>query len=107
MSQSLEIGPWTQTLSQKILDEPVVDKLRPVRKLLELALHYEKERIEAACERALTYKTYRYQSVKDILEKGLDQEPIRKKEPKVVPLFKHARNPQEYQITKPKEEYHG
>lgn len=107
LSQSLEIGPWTQALSQKILDDPVVDKLRPVRKLLELALHYEKERIEAACERALTYKTYRYQSVKDILEKGLDQEPIRKKEPKIVPLFKHARSPQEYQTTKPEEEYHG
>lgn len=107
LSQSLEIGPWTHALSQKILDDPAVDKLRPVRKLLGLVLHYEKERIEAACQRALTYKTYRYQSVKNILEKGLDQEPIRNKEPKIVPLFKYARNPQEYQTTKTKEEYHG
>lgn len=108
LSQSQEIGPWTHTLVQKILSDPVVDKLRPVRKLLALAISYEKERIEAACERALNYKTYRYQSVKNILEKGLDQDPINKKESKIHPLFKHARDPKEYQtMSTTKEEYHG
>jgi hypothetical protein len=106
--QSQEIGPWTHALVKKILDDPTVDKLRPMRKLLALAISYEKERIEAACERALIYKTYRYQSVKDILEKGLDQEPIKKKEPKVIPLFKYARSPKEYQnISKTTEVDHG
>lgn len=106
--QSKEIGPWTHELAHKILNDPSVDKLRPVRKLLALALSYEKERIEAACERALLYKTFRYQSVKDILGKGLDQEPIKKKESKIQPLFKHARSPEEYQIkSKTQEVYHG
>lgn len=96
--QSQEIGPWTYALTRKILSDPTVDKLRPVRKLLSLALSYDKERIEAACSRALHYNTLRYQSVKDILENGLDQEPIKQKESKIHPLFKHARNPREYQV---------
>lgn len=36
LDQSQEIGPYTHALVQKILDDPVVDKLRPVRKLLAL-----------------------------------------------------------------------
>lgn len=107
LSQSHEIGPLTHELVKKILNDPVRDKLRPVRKLLALSISYEKERIEAACERALLYKTHRYQSVKDILEKGLDQEPIKKKNSKIHPLFKHARNPQEYQITPQTTEVHN
>ena len=106
--QSQEIGPWTHALTQKILNDPAVDKLRPVRKLLGLALSYDKERIEAACERALHYNTLRYQSVKDILEKGLDQEPIKQQQSKIYPLFKHARDPREYQINpKTKEVFYG
>jgi transposase len=106
--QSEEIGPCTHALVQKILSDPVVDKLKPIRKLLSLALSYEKERIEAACKRALHYNTLRYQSVKDILENGLDQEPVKEKPSKIHPLYKYARNPKEYQI-KPitKEVYHG
>lgn len=106
--QSEEIGPWTHTFTQKILNDPVKDKLRPVRKLLALALSYEKNRIEAACERALHFSTLRYQSVKDILENGLDQEPVRSQPSKVHPLFKHARDPKEYQIKLTTQEiYHG
>lgn len=107
LSQSHEIGPRTHELVQKMFGDPVKDKLRPAGKLLALSISYEKERIEAACERALIYKTYRYQSVKDILERGLDQEPIKKKDSKIHPLFKHARNPQEYQITSKITEVHN
>jgi transposase len=104
LEQSQEIGPWTNELVQKIINDPAVNKLHPVRKLLALALPYEKERIEAACKRALHYKTFRYQSVKDILENGLDQEPIPKKQSKIYPLFRHARDPREYKINKKTEE---
>lgn len=106
--QSLEIGAWTHSLVQKMLSDPSVDKLRPVRKLLALALSYEKERIEAACHRALHYNTLRYQSVKDILMNGLDQEPLKQKGAKIHPLFKYARDPKEYQtIKKVEETNHG
>lgn len=98
LTQALEIGPHTHTLVQKILSNPVSDKLRPIRKLLQLVLRYSKERLENACERALHFNTLRYQSVKDILEKGLDFEPLKSQQTKVYPLFKHARNPKEYKI---------
>jgi transposase len=107
LTQSEEIGSWTHAFTQKILSDPATDKLRPVRKLLALAISYEKNRIEAACERALHFNTIRYQSVKDILENGLDQEPFKTHSSKIHPLFKHARNPQEYQIKPNQEVYHG
>lgn len=96
--QAEEIGPHTLEIVKKILDHPASDKLRPVRKLLQLALNYSKERIEKACERALHFNTLRYQSVKHILENGLEEEQFKNQKSKVYPLFKHARDPKEYNI---------
>jgi transposase len=93
-----ELGPHVRELCEKILSDPHVDKLRPVRLLLQLALKYEKSRIDRACARALVYNTIRYCSVKDILEKGLDQEPLCPDNTQLTSLnFRFARDPSEYQ----------
>jgi transposase len=44
--------------------------------LLRLGEHFGAERLEAACVRALAIQSASYQSVKSILEKGLDQRPL-------------------------------
>ena len=44
--------------------------------IMRLAKIYGAERLEAACRRALAIGTYRYKSVKSILEKGLDKLPL-------------------------------
>jgi hypothetical protein len=44
--------------------------------LIRLARRYPVERVEAACARALTVKACSYQSVKSILETGLDHQSI-------------------------------
>lgn len=44
--------------------------------LLRLGEHFGAERLEAACARALAIQSPSYQSVKSILEKGLDQRPL-------------------------------
>ena len=37
---------------------------------------YGRQRLEAACARALAFGSGRYRTVKDILRKGLDQQPL-------------------------------
>ena len=44
--------------------------------ILRLAKKYSPQRLESACTRALTLKSYSYKSVRSILEKGLDKEPL-------------------------------
>ena len=72
LENAKEIGVDVYELCKGILSERYVDKLRPVRAILSLALSYEKERLNHACKRALEFKAISYRSVKDILEKGLD-----------------------------------
>lgn len=97
LEMAAEIGEHTHALCQRILSDRCVDKLRPTRCLLSLVEKFGKERLEMACERALNYGTIRYVSVKNILEKGLDKEPIAAQ---ITPLpingFKYARNPFDY-----------
>lgn len=44
--------------------------------ILRLGKHYSPERLEAACRRALGIGGFTYKSIRSILEKGLDQEPL-------------------------------
>jgi hypothetical protein len=67
-----KIGPHTSQLCSLLLSNPSIDKLRPVRCILRLALQYSIDRLENACKRALEYKTLKYESVKNILKEQLD-----------------------------------
>jgi hypothetical protein len=44
--------------------------------LMRLARHYGKERLEAACTRAVALGALRYRSVASILKAGLDRQPL-------------------------------
>lgn len=55
--------------------------------ILRLAKKYSAPRLEAACARALTFNAYSYKSVRSILEKGLDQEPLTKSQQ--YPIIEH------------------
>jgi hypothetical protein len=41
--------------------------------IIQLGRSYEPERVEAAAQRALKFKTYSYRSMKSILSSGLDR----------------------------------
>jgi hypothetical protein len=43
---------------------------------MRLGKSYGADRLEAACGRALATNTLRYKSIKSILKKGLDREPL-------------------------------
>lgn len=99
LEMAAEIGRYTHSFCEKMLSNRCIDKLRPTRSLLSLVEKYGKDRLEGACERALSYDAIQYASVKNILEKGLDKEPVTAQ---ITPLpvngFKYARNPLDYRL---------
>ena len=70
-----QIGPATAQVVQAFLDDPVLDRLPTIGRLLKLGQIYGEERLEAACGRALAFDDPSYKTVKGILKKGLEQEP--------------------------------
>jgi hypothetical protein len=95
--KAAECGPHVQQFCEKMLLEKHVDKLRAARQLLNLAEKFGMDRLNKACERALSFDTVQYCYVKNILEKRLDEEAIPASPPRPQILqFKYARKPEEY-----------
>ncbi len=71
------VGPMTQALCDRILQSKAHPEqgYRSCLGLLRLSRRYGKERLEAACQRALWTGAAYYRSVKNMLEHNLDREP--------------------------------
>jgi hypothetical protein len=94
-----KVGPFTHLVVQAILSHPTIDKLRPVRCLLNLGNKYSQERLEKSCQRAYNYKMNSYSSVKNILENNLDGQPSDiSTTSKIIqiPQFRFVRDPTDY-----------
>jgi len=76
-----KIGTAAREVIDHLLDERPLDRLRTVQALLRLADRYGCQRFEAACRRALCYSDTRYHTIKRILERGLDTDPLPVAEP--------------------------
>ena len=88
------LGSSVVAVAESILADKAVDGIRPVRALVRLAERYGSGRLQAACERALQFRTATYQSVKNILLQQLDRCP--EQQPTVEgqqPLFRFQRQP--------------
>lgn len=72
------VGPHAGELVEQILKtrRHPEQGYRSCLGLMRLARRYGPERLEAACQRALSLKAYVYRHVKSILEKGLDRQPL-------------------------------
>jgi transposase len=75
LASAEQIGPATLQVVQTILDDPVVDRLGAVGRLLRLRLKFGDGRLEAACQRALSFDDPAYKTVKRILKEGLENQP--------------------------------
>lgn len=73
LRRSEQIGPSCHALIRRLFADRVLDNLRAAQGLLRLAKTYGDLRLEAACQRALSFDAPRYRTVKDILKNGLDQ----------------------------------
>ncbi len=77
LKQAQAIGPNTHQLIQLLLEHShPLDHLRKAQGILRLREKYLPSRLEAACLRALHFGNYTYQSIKNILQKNLDQNPL-------------------------------
>jgi len=73
--QAQLIGPTTSQIVERYLADPVVDRLPTVGRLVRLQEQYGANRLEAACVRAVAFDDPTYRTIKQILEKDLDQAP--------------------------------
>jgi hypothetical protein len=63
-------------LIEALFAHHVLDNLRAAQGVVSLAQRYGADRLEAACARALAFDCPRYRTVKTILDKGMDQQPL-------------------------------
>lgn len=75
LKQANAIGPQCRALIERLFADRVLEHLRAAQGVIRLGEKYGAPRLEAACQRALSFDNPRYRSVKTILEKGLDQQP--------------------------------
>jgi hypothetical protein len=75
LEEACSIGSATLQVVETLLDDPVLDRLPTVGRLLRLRKKFGEERLEAACGRALAHADPHYKTVKRILTQGLEQEP--------------------------------
>ena len=76
LAAAAEVGPATQQAVQALLDDPIVDRLPTVGRLLKLGQKFGDARLEAACQRALCFGDPAYKTVKRILTLGLEEQPL-------------------------------
>jgi len=75
LATATDIGVATLQVVQTLLGDPVIDRLPTVGRLLRLRQKFGDERLEAACQRALSFDDAAYKTIKRILTQDLDQEP--------------------------------
>ena len=74
--EAARVGPATTAVVQDLLDDPVVDRLLAVGRILRLADRYGPGRLEAACTRAVAFAAATFRTIEHILQQELDQEPL-------------------------------
>jgi len=81
LNWAAEVGPQTSSLARAILEEKKHPEhgYRSVLGMLRLGDRYGKDRLEAACGRALSVGARSYRHVDNILKRGLDRLPAKKK----------------------------
>lgn len=78
ISWASKVGPTASTMCEKIMQSRahVEQGYRACLGLMRLGKVYGNERLERACERALTVGATSYKSVESILKRGLDGQPL-------------------------------
>jgi transposase len=72
-SQAAQIGPACTEFIERLLADRILERLRAAQGVLRLLKPYGRERLEAACARALAHDSVHYRTVKTILASGLDR----------------------------------
>lgn len=73
LKEAERIGPSCRKLITRLFADRVMDNLRAAQGVIRLAKTHGAVRLELACQRALSFESPRYRTVKEILTNGLDQ----------------------------------
>jgi len=76
LEQGKLTGPSTHQFLSQVLEKPGLVNQRRAQVILRLAEKYGAQRLEAACQRAISFENYTYRSLKGILDQGLDGRPL-------------------------------
>lgn len=92
LNWAMTIGPRTgDVVRYQLESRPHPEQgYRACLGVMRLARHYGKDRLEAACTRAVALGALRYQSVASILKAGLDRQPLPDQRPSELPLPAHG-----------------
>ena len=71
-AQAERIGPSCKALIEQLLSDHILERLRAAQGVLALLKPYGRDRVEAACARALAHDSPYYRTVKTILSTGAD-----------------------------------
>jgi transposase len=71
-----EIGANTGEFMERLLGDHPMDRLRGAQAVVRLATRYGPQRLERACQRALCFEEISPASLRRILEKGLEVDPL-------------------------------
>jgi len=82
-----KIGPETVRVMTACLNDRrhAEQGFRSCLGILRLAKTYSNQRLEAACQRALSLGTHRYKSIESMLKHGLDEKPVDREEDASLP----------------------
>jgi hypothetical protein len=102
LNWAIQIGPHTRDFVRGMLEARKHPEMayRSCLGLLSLARQYAPERLEAACQRALALGALRQSSVREILQRGLDSQPLPEPEPEAaatLPVHENVRGAAYYQ----------
>ncbi len=81
-------GPHTEHLVAGIMERRSHPEqgFRACLGVMRLGKRYTSERLENACGRAITIKSYSYKSVESILKNGLDKKPLESEQNEIKPV---------------------
>ncbi len=93
-ARAASIGPAATAVIARLLAERPLDRLRTAQAILHLADKHGGARLEAACRRALHFEDVGYGTIKRILVRGLEHEPLpgEKPAPRPAPSYLFARS---------------
>jgi transposase len=75
LANAARVGPAAREFAKALLDDGIVPQqgYRSLLGILRLERDFGRERLNAACERALTLRSFSYKSVQSILKRGIDR----------------------------------
>lgn len=91
LKEAETVGPLCHRFVQELFSHRVLDNLRAAQGVLKLKKQYGNRRLESACQRALFFGDIRYQALKTILAKGLDQLPLSGADQPLSPSYSSGR----------------